>query len=508
MKHAVSRFAARAWRASMSALAMAGLLALASLGRADDETFRDLDLQQALSPQQLAELIANLRNTPVPQGQGPGGQQETPGSEPSPESSQTLEKVLKELEPLLKDTRIKAPKTSDGQRIDQTDIAPERGNAEPQPGSSENNPGSRNPSREPSSLPAQRNRPANASNRNPSIPPDSANRNRSQDGENTGTPTESSDPQAETTGREGSPGRQSTPPAFPRWPNVPRSPEPQPQGGGSNQPTAERLEPPIPPGTSHPPATASRNTPGGPRLTVKSRQQFNEAMNRILVEAARHAKEKEAGEESAVVTASRESILNPIISRVEKLVADEGHNRSNRPSWMRGRGGRSWSLGRFKWRFPTPGAPSPDALAPGGSLWVLLSPVLLCLLILATIPLWRRLQPKLSKYLNVSAALTHFALLRIDSRDDLVRAVDRFLLLRFGLVSTWWHCRTVERALAGLRPELRSEVASLMATYEISRYGPNPEAVTHEQVQEAAEVLRRLAESPETAAAPLPSPAA
>jgi hypothetical protein len=226
--------------------------------------------------------------------------------------------------------------------------------------------------------------------------------------------------------------------------------------------------------------------------------------------AARQAGKTDPSGDSFAAAASRESFLNPLLGRVEKLISDGTRNRSRPPSWGNRNSKRngSWNpLRRFNWRLPVPNAPSTESLAgAAGQSRPWLYAVLIAALAILLVPVWIRFRPKLAAYLNAPRVVTKFALRRIESPNDLVRAVDRFLFAQFGLASCWWHCRAVERALAGLRPDLRGEISELVEAYELSRYGPDPAEISPSRVQQAAATLRRLADSLLAAAEPAPQP--
>jgi hypothetical protein len=181
------------------------------------------------------------------------------------------------------------------------------------------------------------------------------------------------------------------------------------------------------------------------------------------------------------------------------LVAEYDSSRGRGNRWSPGDRRRSrerdW-LRKFDWSISLPGeAPTNTLASVGGSLPWLAVPAVLCVAAVLLIPVANRLRPRLASYLWTSRSLASFSSLHLASREELVRAVDRFLACQFGRASSWWHCRAVERALVGLRPEMGDEISHLVATYQVSRYGPQANPITVRQLEESAGTLRRLTQS-------------
>ncbi len=143
-----------------------------------------------------------------------------------------------------------------------------------------------------------------------------------------------------------------------------------------------------------------------------------------------------------------------------------------------------------------PATPAVDMSAPeGGYLSLLAAPAAVGLAVLLAVPLWRRYRGRIAAWLGGAAPAFDLTGRSVRRPEDLVQALDRFLIARFGGRATWWHCRAVERALTELAPEARDDVARLVATYELARYGPRSRPVAPHQLEQATATLRRLAEA-------------
>jgi hypothetical protein len=231
----------------------------------------------------------------------------------------------------------------------------------------------------------------------------------------------------------------------------------------------------------------------------RTRRQFDEAVNRIIMDAARTAADQEA-ESGAMATAlSRESFLTPLVDKARESLAGRNHWNSSEREWMRAqeRRVRGWNLReRLHWKPPVASPPAADAAASSLEWKLLAAPVVFGAVVLLLAPVWVRLRPKLAAYLQASATLASLRSLEIDSPQELVAAVDRFLLATFGLSAAWWHCRKVGRELRRLRPELSGEIEELADLYELARFGPDATTISAESLERAASTLRRLAEGP------------
>lgn len=237
-----------------------------------------------------------------------------------------------------------------------------------------------------------------------------------------------------------------------------------------------------------------------PRPARITKKAIDDEINRIVMKAAQRALRKEpseAPEGSPFDAASRESFLTPVVTRLQEFAARQDAGRQWRQfsqSRQRGRSDGAWNLRRrFDLPSALPGASSLPAIPEAGNHRSLLMPLgatLLALLIL--IPLWRRYRGRLVAFWKGVTAIT-WVNHPIRSPEDLVNAVDRFLVFHFGGLATWWHCRAVEQALVGLAPALSDDIGQLVAAYEVSRYGPQSRRISDSQLEQSALTLHQLA---------------
>jgi hypothetical protein len=461
-----------------------GGLALAAGGAAaDDETFRPFPREEILLPAELGRLLSNLpRNAPTPT-----------GSAESPEAlpDGALPQWMEQLRPLVEEAMRK-----------------QRAETQPSPREPSEAPGERREIDRQHSEPSPE---RSEGRRQPRDAEPDAERPPSRDGPSRPFPSEprlSSDPQFPSDPRR--PG--ASPPADveDRRPATP----PQPQGRREfNWPPSDdprrsddrpRITPPPSPANIPPanvaPAAAEEQTSSPPRPARNSRKEFSEALNKIVYEAAQQAARPEVAEAVAGAT-SRESFLNPVVTRMRELLA------KRRGGW---RPERSWARDERKIisdaarrvsgaAAALPEAPSDETLrGAAGTARQVVAPALFLLAILLLIPLWRRYGERLTALLKRSSPRILLPVRRVDSPADLVQAVDRFLAAQFGRAADWWHCRAVERALTRLAPELSGDIARLAAAYELSRYGPASHPVSRYDLERSTATLRRLAEGQAT----------
>jgi hypothetical protein len=482
-----------------------GMILLAWLSgapaRADDPTFREL--QQTPSPQDLMRRLTGLPLPPLPlRGQGtpdgaPGEESNplSPGFSPTlppntpPWAKESLEDFRRSAQPLQENDD--APRPGEANSIRGT----ERGNrsqenaaSQPQPGRSERTTNRRN-AVEPPGNDSRSNGPSDLGSWFPPNGPASrrsANENRAAESAANRTLQgngESFDaPQARSRASEDSPTRRDNTSFDPRKEsNFPGGAENSLPPAGSRSPSA------------NPPPTPDRRA-SQPRRALKTRKEFNDKMNRILLEAARRAANEEPSKMSQAAAQSRDALFNPLLKRVETLLKDRSLRRQGRAWFNRHvRRGPARDLARRldkSFDFPDDAGAEISVMSVSS---LAATPVLLIVLAVLLAPVVNRLRPRLAAYLQ-AAALAPFRVLRLESNEELVRAVDQFLARRFGRASSWWHCRAVERALADLAPHLSDEIARLAAAYEVARYGPTSHRLAPDELEQSAGTLRRLAE--------------
>ncbi|MBW3600387.1 MAG: hypothetical protein KY475_24375 [Planctomycetes bacterium] len=422
-----------------------------NLARADDPTFRPFPASAAPPfPREFAERLyeqMSRRSTLMPPGSTP--------EKASPELPLELERLAPEA---FRNLGPAAPPKEETPRFPERDAPPPN-----------------RPQRKPSPNPAP------SENRSPALPGNVS-------------PPEKAPPKS--------------PPSSPRTPQpevrpVPRSPSPQERRRAappSTEPNRPSVTPPREPERNErrpafrPPVREENEPPQTNRRARDSRKELNEALNKILMEAATQANRPEVAQ-AAFGESSRESFLNPLIRRAQQTLAEQGRDFRPRVRW--GRRQREAAMNtarRLNLSVSVPEAPSGAALrsAAGTARWFI-APVLFIAAVLLLIPLWRRYGERLSARLRRASPRSLLPGRRVNSPAGLVQAVDSFLVLQFGAAASWWHCRAVERALTRLAPELSGDIARLVGAYEQSRYGPPARPVSSYELEQAGQTLRRLA---------------
>jgi hypothetical protein len=246
---------------------------------------------------------------------------------------------------------------------------------------------------------------------------------------------------------------------------------------------------------SRPPQNSSAK-PGSADQPSRTKRQFDDAINRIVMDTARRVAEHEAETGNIEESFSRKSFLTPLVNRARESLAKRNAWERSESSWTQVRRETRRFRGWSNWKPPVAGAPTTETTGWSSELRLLAAPVVFGAVVLLLAPLWIRLRPKLAAYFQAAATLASLRTAKIDSPGELVQALDRFLLAQFGLSAAWWHCRTVERELRTLRPDISEEVSRLATVYELSRYGPDSTAIDAARLEQAAQTLRRLAAGP------------
>ncbi len=85
---------------------------------------------------------------------------------------------------------------------------------------------------------------------------------------------------------------------------------------------------------------------------------------------------------------------------------------------------------------------------------------------------------------------------KIQNSPDFVRAVDRFLLLRYGKPSSWWHVGRAQIALNAESPALQPRIHHLVQCYEYARYSEVGQTLSEQDISKCTEILSELANGP------------
>jgi hypothetical protein len=81
----------------------------------------------------------------------------------------------------------------------------------------------------------------------------------------------------------------------------------------------------------------------------------------------------------------------------------------------------------------------------------------------------------------------------IRSRNELVRAVDRFLIWSYGTAASFWNWRAAELALATSQPNRKTEIVQLADWYQRAKFGPATFSFTQQQLDDVSRILGQLA---------------
>lgn len=280
------------------------------------------------------------------------------------------------------------------------------------------------------------------------------------------------------------------PPILPQ-PRPPRGanriPITPPATAGSNNP---RLRPPSLPNSPLTNRPAVSNS--GEREAPAPTGSFRDRLNRILLDAAQDSFAKKAGDSASL---SRfEKAFSQATDSVKASLDGRMPGWRNRLSsqWknvtQKARRSRDKSVG---WLRRSTRASSNAGESNGATAWWL---VLLGLLLIVTVGYFSR--HKIAKYLARPPELTlkqmRFTIRRIDSRRDLIVAVDRFLLWSIGSKADSWNCQVIRDSLAATYPQLDAMVEDLVDDYERARYAPESLAISPAEFGRCSATLHHL----------------
>ncbi|MGI9519621.1 MAG: hypothetical protein ACR2NP_21390 [Pirellulaceae bacterium] len=116
-------------------------------------------------------------------------------------------------------------------------------------------------------------------------------------------------------------------------------------------------------------------------------------------------------------------------------------------------------------------------------------------LVLAGLLFWvaRRVLGEASYEEGVEYPRRRFRVPKVGTSDDLVRAVDGYLLATFGAASQWWHARHAEVALCTDQPLMSQSIGELVDCYESARYSrAGAAAVSASQLERCRDILKQI----------------
>ena len=225
---------------------------------------------------------------------------------------------------------------------------------------------------------------------------------------------------------------------------------------------------------------------GDPRESIGNR------FDRMIMNAVENQL-SESGDSRSPIAQAVNDMFGGMVDRVHtRMNRQDWSNNGNRrsqsavPSWDNRLGQRSAGL---SWpRFDSMG----DVNATGSSSWFFLVAMGLTLIgIIAW--LGRRVLSNNKTGSRGFLSRRNFRVPKIGTTDEMIRAVDGFLLSRFGKPSSWWHSRRAEVALCHDSPDLGNRIGQLVDCYEYARYSEVGNSLSNDQIQECSSILRDLA---------------
>ena len=237
-----------------------------------------------------------------------------------------------------------------------------------------------------------------------------------------------------------------------------------------------------------------------PAKKLNSMKSLHQRVNQLLLDAAENSLDDKQGKgdagDSGLSAGSVSKLLNKLAEAAQEKLNDPG-TRDRLANSLKNASSRAKKATKSGlWNRMVVGRSSFDpGIGSGVNGWTIAMGVggLLILSILFFV-FRSRITKTVAQYLGRRAADEPFSLQKVDSRSDLVRAVDRYLKYLFGRSSRWWHSRSIERQLVSATPHLQGEISDLIDSYEIARYAPRSVAVPGERLRQSEQTLKRLFE--------------
>ncbi len=213
--------------------------------------------------------------------------------------------------------------------------------------------------------------------------------------------------------------------------------------------------------------------------------------DRLLIEAAQRSRLNERGFGSRIAE-SMDGLFDGMISNIQSTIENHGSGSSGPAGWssrvgdlMNSSSGGFWSA----LQGPSGGAAMPEVAQVS---WWLLGGMALALVALLVWIGMRVFAEAESEFGDVYPR-RRFRVPRVASPDDLVRAVDGYLLATFGRASQWWHARQAELALCSDQPQMRESIGELVECYEFARYSrAGAAALTSSQLDRCRAILKQI----------------
>ena len=124
--------------------------------------------------------------------------------------------------------------------------------------------------------------------------------------------------------------------------------------------------------------------------------------------------------------------------------------------------------------------------------------VILVLLVAAGVAIFHKLNPELTDEELHQQMLVKKLRSAMRQPDDLVDAVDLYLLANHGSEASWWNASTASKNVAESKPSMKDKVVSLFQLYVQTRYSPSQDSVDRGHRENAESTLRELVTEPST----------
>ena len=228
---------------------------------------------------------------------------------------------------------------------------------------------------------------------------------------------------------------------------------------------------------------------GGPQEYIGNR------FDRILVQAVERVVDNQANAQSGPgIGQAVNSVLDRLLKDMHQTARANGPEFKNelRAQWDRLRRSTSKERSRasrlIPWRPWQSGSLNTDVSLP---VWFAVgAPILMALLVIGWFAM-RNLDSNAAR--ATSGKQNRFRMPRVRTPGDLIVAVDRLLVARFGSASQWWHAGRAKAALCDQHPQYLHEISELLGHYEHARYSTTADSLTLNQLNHSVRTITQLA---------------
>jgi len=219
---------------------------------------------------------------------------------------------------------------------------------------------------------------------------------------------------------------------------------------------------------------------------------FRDRLNRILLDAAQNSFEQKTDDQASL------SIFERAFSKAADSMKEQMDGKA--PGWRK-RFANKWNAATARvrrsrdesddWLRRAAPVSSGAAASTGMSTWWLAGLALLAIASAAFLAR-RKIAAYLGNHPRSTIKRLRLALRKIDSRRDLITAVDRFLLWSLGAKSATWNCKMMRQSLAASYPHLNPQIEDLVDDYELARYAPDSISISPTQLKRCSITLNHL----------------